>query len=251
MFMSMVDELRHDAIYPELAGQRVLITGTSTGLGVDISRAFADHATQLVLQTTDSSPEMHSVCRVLAEATSDLQVFEKRLDKTDEAVAFLQGPAQSTFGGLEAVINLIRIDREDLAGRYELEQIEDLIADKLVPATMIGRIAANRMRTTWIDGLILNVIAAPSSQTPQEMALVDMLRATLATVTRREAQAWEELGIRINAVGPCSYADEAMGATDHALTGEAAVAKLALYLASSRGKGLSGHVFDATNMGGF
>ncbi|MEO1204970.1 MAG: SDR family oxidoreductase [Pseudomonadota bacterium] len=249
MFMSVVDELRHNATYPELAGDRVLITGVSTTLGVDISRAFADHQTQLVIQTSENSPEMDTLNSLLAETTAGFQVYEKTLATSDEAVAFLQGPAQSTFGGLEIVVNLIRIEREDLAGRFELEEIEDLIAEKLVPATMVGRIAANRMRLTLTDGLILNVIAAPRSQTPQEMALVDMLRATLATITRREAESWGKQGIRINAVGPCSYVDQVMD-TDQALGGEPDVAALALYLSSERGNKLSGHLFDAKNLGG-
>ncbi|MEO1282749.1 MAG: SDR family NAD(P)-dependent oxidoreductase, partial [Pseudomonadota bacterium] len=248
-FMSVVDELRHDEIYPELAGHRVLITGVSTTLGVDVSRAFADHATQLVIQTSENSPEMDGLTTLLAQSTTGFQVFEKTLDNGDEAVSFLQGPAQSTFGGLEVVVNLIRINPEDMAGRFALDQIEDLIAEKLVPATMIGRIAANRMRLTMTDGLILNVIAAPRSQSPQEMALVDMLRSTLATITRREAESWSNQGIRINAVGPCSFVDEAVG-SDQALGGEPDVAALALYLASERGNKLSGHLFDAKNLGG-
>lgn len=248
MFMSVVDELRHDAIYPELVGDRVLITGATTQFGVDIARAFADHASQLILQTPETSPEMDALTSMLAESASGLQVFEKDLDDADEAVSFLQGSAQKTFGGLELVINLIRIESDDLKGRFELEQIEDLIAEKLVPATMMGRIAANRMRLTMIEGLVLNVIAAPRSQSPQEMALVDMIRATLAAMTRREAENWAEQGVRINAVGPCSIAEELMGA--RCLGGEADVAALALYLASAKGRGLSGHIFDAKDLGG-
>lgn len=249
MFMSVVDELRHDAIYPELAGQRALVTGVSGAFGVDISRAFAEHAARLVLHTPSSCEQIHELASLLVQDASDLKLFETPLTDGDAATAFLQGPAQKAFGGLDVVVNLIRIDRSDLVGRIGLEEIEDLIAEKLVPATLIGRVAANRMRLTLTDGLILNVIATPRDQTPHEMALVDMIRATLATVTRQEAQNWADKGIRINAVGPSTLADELMGSRDM-LGGEADVAALALYLASDRGKGLSGHVFDAKNLGG-
>ncbi len=248
MFMSVVDDLRHDAIYPDLAGARVLVTGADSAFGVDIARAFADHATRLIVQTGEVSPEMEGVASVLAVGAAGLQIFETALDDADAATRFLQGPAQATFGGLEILVNLVRFTHQDLAGRVGLDQIEDLIAEKLVPATMMGRIAANRMRLTMRDGLILNVIATPRQQSPREMALVDMIRATLASMTRREAQGWAEEGIRFNAVGPCSLSDELTA--DRSLGGEADVAALALYLASGKGHRLTGHVFDATNLGG-
>ncbi|MEM1372485.1 MAG: SDR family NAD(P)-dependent oxidoreductase, partial [Pseudomonadota bacterium] len=192
MLSSVIDKLRRDAVYPELAGHRVLLTGACCDFGVDIARSFAEHDAKLIVQLGAQSPEMLSLGQILAETARDLQIFERPLLDSEAATRFLQGPAQTTFGGLELVINLVQITPDDLVGRFELDEIEDLIAEKLTPATIIGRIAANRMRLTMTDGLILNVIAAPNCRTPQEMALVDMLRATLAAMTRREAQVWGE-----------------------------------------------------------
>jgi 3-oxoacyl-[acyl-carrier protein] reductase len=66
-------------------------------------------------------------------------------------------------------------------------------------------------------------------------------------MTRAEAQQWAERGIRINAVGPRGLLpDEPSGGA--CLASEPDLAALALYLASRRGRQLSGHVFDAAGV---
>ena len=62
-------------------------------------------------------------------------------------------------------------------------------------------------------------------------------------MTRREAQTWADKGLRINAIGPRGAMDEAQGGA--CLTSGTDIAALALYLASRKGRQLTGHVFDA------
>jgi 3-oxoacyl-[acyl-carrier protein] reductase len=92
------------------------------------------------------------------------------------------------------------------------------------------------------EGAILNVHS--DAQQWREMAIASYARAALAAMTKSEAQTWASQGIRINAVGPRVLTSGGM--TEGAcLTNEPDVAALAIYLASRRGRGLSGHVFDS------
>lgn len=246
MLMSVVDDLRQDAIYPELAGARVLITGATSRFGVDIARAFAEHRCQIVLQTPETSPEMAEVEALLAQSATALQVYETILGDADETVRFVQGPAQKAFGGLEIAVNLVPVNFRDLTDMAELSDFENFIANKLLGATMAGRIAANRMRLTLTEGSIFNVIVAPNPATPAEATLVELIRATLAAITRGEAAKWADQSIRINAVAPC--APTQTSSDGRYLTSEPDIAALALYLASRKGAKLSGHVFDTAGL---
>jgi len=107
------------------------------------------------------------------------------------------------------------------------------------------RVVANRMRLTLTEGLVLNVMTMPATHTAGEAALAGVARATLAAFTRREAENWAENGIRVNAIGPRAATSEG-GAY---LTSEPDIASLALYLASKRGKSLTGYVFDSDGAG--
>lgn len=240
MFMSVVTHSPGVPVYAELAGSRVLITGLSADFGVDVARAFADHKCRLVLQSASDAPEMAALTAIVAEAASQTCAFTQPLADGNDAVRFAQGPAQA-LGGLDTAINLVCVSPRDLAGRTTLESIEDMVSDKLLPATLMTRVIANRMQLTLAEGLVFNIVVMAPPANDAEAALAGILRTTLAAMTRREAESWAGKGIRINAVGPRGFL-EAGGAC---LSCGPDIAALALYLASRKGRQLTGHVFDA------
>ncbi len=247
MLMSVVDELRHTRVYPEIAGTRTLITGLTAQFGIDIARAFADHQARLVLQTADESPQMDEITKLLSQSTQDLAVYNGGLDETQSAIRFAQGPAQKAYGGLDTAVNLVTLTSDDLKVGPDIRDIEDLLSAKLSPITMMSRVIANRMRLTMTEGVILNVVATSQPSSDHENALVSMISAALATITRREAQNWADQDIRINAVGP-GVGNEPDLSADAYLQGEPEIGALALYLSSHRGNDLSGLVFDTANV---
>jgi 3-oxoacyl-[acyl-carrier protein] reductase len=101
------------------------------------------------------------------------------------------------------------------------------------------------MRLTWSEGLVLNILTTSPTQDGTESTLVAMARSMLASMTRIEAQQWADQAIRINAVAPCGPGARAVDADSRCLASEPDVAALALFLASRRGRKLSGIVFDA------
>lgn len=243
MLMSVVSHDDVAAVFPELAGARVLVTGLTPAAGVDLARAFADHKAQLVLQTQGETPEITELAAVLAQTASEIKLYTEPLGAGDDAVAFAKTAAQA-YGGLDAAINIVTIGSRDLAGLTTTADIEALVSAKLAPALEMTRVIANRMRLTLGTGLVLNVIVAPAARTGAEAALVGVLRATLAAMTRSEAETWAAQAIRINAIAPRTAlpGERPSGAC---LTSEPDIAALALYLASKKGRQLTGHVFDA------
>jgi 3-oxoacyl-[acyl-carrier protein] reductase len=97
------------------------------------------------------------------------------------------------------------------------------------------------MALSYIEGLILNVaILTPPMKGPAQ-AFACVAKAALAAMTRIQAEEWAGKAIRFNAIAPHTADTPA----EPSLAGEPEVAALALYLASGRGKALSGHVFEA------
>lgn len=241
MFMSVVELKSGVEAFGDLAGARVLITGLSSDTGVDVARAFAEHKGRLVVQAAVDGPEITEIAALLSETAADLKLFTSRIGDQDGWVRLAQTSAQA-FGGLDAVINLITITAADLAGVRSEADVEEFVSRKLLPATLLTRVAANRMRLTFTRGSILNIVTCDEPADAAGLALIGVIRATLATMTRREAQEWAAQEIRINAVGP-----KGPGASDRGavLGSEPDVAFLALHLASKKGRNLTGYVFDA------
>lgn len=242
MYMGRVGASPESEIVRELSGARVLLTGLSASSGVDIARAFADIKTRLVVHTTDLSPEVTALVALLSQSASEIKLFTDPIAQADAAVRFAQVASQA-YGGFDAVINLAEISGREMTGIATERGVEDLISAKLSPLAYLTGVTANRMRVVLSEGMILNVLTMPQVTTGREKAIASYARTAIAAMTKSEAHTWAGQGIRINAVGPRVMSD-GLSSDGACLTNEPDIAALAIYLASRRGRGLSGHVFD-------
>jgi NAD(P)-dependent dehydrogenase (short-subunit alcohol dehydrogenase family) len=239
MLMSVIEGALSVPAYPELVGKRVLITGVTRRSGIDISRAFAERRARVILQFAEASAAMQAVAEVVAPDALEAKVFGP-VGRGDDAVRFAKSAVQA-FGGLDAVINLVPLETAHLDPAATVEDIDRLIAAQLELPLVISRVAANRMGVTWTQGLILNVATLAGRPGGTRQAFATLAKSTLVDMTRAQAEEWAGRGIRINAIAP----ETALGEPGCRLYGEADVASLALYLASEKGKALSGCVFEA------
>lgn len=248
MFMNTLTLDGGQAVYPELAGARVVVTGLTPSAGVDLARAFAEHKSSLVVQSASDAPEIVELAALLAQSAADIKLFTSPIATDADAVDFAKTAAQA-FGGLDAAINIISVTRVELRRLASEDDIAAFVSTKLGPALEITRVAANRMRLTLGTGLVLNILVTEPELSRSEAALVGMIRAALAAITRREAEAWAGQAIRINAIAPRMSlpGDAPSGAC---LSGEADIAALALFLASKKGRTHTSHVFDAEGVAG-
>ncbi|MDX2203019.1 MAG: SDR family oxidoreductase [Hyphomicrobiaceae bacterium] len=239
MLMSVVEEAQSVQRHPELAGKRVLITGLSRSAGVDLARAFAEHRARLILQFAEACEDMDAVAEIAAQSALEIQSFGPVACSSEAAVAFARTAVQA-FGGLDAVINVIPLAAPAAGAGAQVEDLERLVAERLRLPLHLSQIAANRMAMMMTEGMVLNV-AAVQAKGQTKWAFASMVKAALSGMTRAQAEEWAGKGIRFNAIAP----QTSTLAIEPGLNGEASVAMLALYLASSHGRRLSGHVFEA------
>jgi 3-oxoacyl-[acyl-carrier protein] reductase len=239
MLMSVIEGALSVPAYPELVGKRVLIAGVTRRAGIDIARAFAERRARVILQFAEASAAMQAVAEVVAPEALETKVYGP-VGRGDDAVRFAKSAVQA-FGGLDAVINLVPLEAGRLDPAATAEDIDRLIAAQLELPHVVSRIAANRMSVTWTQGLILNVATLAGRPGGTRQAFATLAKSTLADMTRAQAEEWAGRGIRINAIAP----ETALGEPGPRLCGEADVGSLALYLASDKGKALSGCVFEA------
>jgi NAD(P)-dependent dehydrogenase (short-subunit alcohol dehydrogenase family) len=240
MLMSVIDDARSMPAYPELAGKRVLVTGLTSSCGVDIVRAFAEHKGRLVLQFAEMSKEAETIAEIAAPTALEIKAFGPIGEELEAVTKFAQGPAQA-LGGLDVVVNLVPLAVPRLPAAATTADIERLVAQRLRVPCLLSKVAANRMALVLTEGLILNVaVLVPPVEGPAQ-AFASVLKAAMTALTRTQAEEWAGKAVRFNAIAP----QTAGLPSQPGLAGEAQVAALALYLASGRGKALSGHVFEA------
>jgi len=239
MLMSVIEGAHHAPAYPELAGQRVLISGITSNCGVDIVRAFADHRTRLVLQFAELSEPTETIAEIAAPSALEIKAYGP-IDVSGQAALSFARSAVTAFGGLDVIINLVPLSTPSLPEAGTSAEIERLVADRLRLPFLIATVAANRMGLMLSAGLVLNVATLIKPVTRAAQAFASVVKASLSAMTRAQAEQWAGQEMRCNAIAPETTASGAPR-----LAGEPEIAALALYLASGRGKGLSGHVFEA------
>jgi NAD(P)-dependent dehydrogenase (short-subunit alcohol dehydrogenase family) len=244
MLMSVQEIARNAGVYPELAGARVLVTGVLSTRGIDLVRAFGEHGCRMVLQVPEISAEIDALLGHVAETALEIHVNHDPIEEAKDAVRFTQTVSRH-FGGFDIVVNLIALDLSDLHGLAGLDEIEDMLSERLQSAARTTSVAANRMGLTWTHGSVLNMLCVPKTAGAGDQVIIAMARATLATMTRIEAARYEGQGLRINAVAPMSALVPITLMSDDVVRSEPDAAALALYLASADGEGLSGLMFDA------
>ena len=240
MLMSVIEEAQSAPAYPELADKRVLISGITSECGIDIARAFAEHKTRLVLQFAETSERMQTIVEIAAASAAETVAFGPITGATD-AVVRAARQAVKVFAGLDVVVNLVPLAPIEFAAAMSMGAIDRLVADRLRCACIFSSIAANRMSVTLTEGLVLNVAVLAEPARGRGQALAALIKSAVATMTRLEAEAWAGKAIRFNAIVPQTLP---VGA-EPVLRSEPDMAALALYLASARGKSLSGLLFEA------
>ena len=107
MLMSVIEGALSAPAYPELAGKRVLITGLTSGCGIDIARAFAEHKGRLILQFAEDSTAMETVAEIVAPDALETKVYGP-VGREPRCVRFAN--VLQAFGGLDVVINLVPLE---------------------------------------------------------------------------------------------------------------------------------------------
>jgi len=161
------------------------------------------------------------------------------LGSSEDILVFARA-AVAEFGGLDMVVNVLSLDAAAPPTGADIDAVEAGVSDALLKACLVSRVAANRMRLLMADGVILTVAVLRADAPAETRTFAQLVRSTLAGMTRAEAGAWAAQGIRFNAVTP-----DVLGVVAPAASGqETDIARLALFLAAGNGRSLSGVTFE-------
>ncbi|WP_036609381.1 SDR family oxidoreductase [Oribacterium sp. P6A1] len=189
--------------YFDLKGQVAIVTGCSTGLGVQMAKALANQGATIV-PVARRQEKIEAVAKELTEEFG-VETLPIRCDITDtEAVEALVDKVLEKFGRIDIVINN--------AGTGAVAPAEDITDDQfsaeinidLFGTFKVARAAAKKAMIPAGYGRIINIASmyglvgnkiAPAS--PYHAA-----KGGVVNLTRALAAEWGKLGITVNAICP-------------------------------------------------
>ncbi|MBJ7483207.1 SDR family oxidoreductase [Brevundimonas sp.] len=188
------------AVYPDLAGQTVIVTGGAAGIGEAIVRAFARQGSRVAFIDIDQARGSALEAEIVACGEGDAAFF--RCDLTDiPALKTTIDAVRSRFGPIEALINNAAHDE-----RHATLEVTEAYWD--------GRIAVNLKHQFFAAqavlpdmvangrGSILNLGSTSWMIGQGGMAAYTASKSAVLGLTRSLARDFGQHGVRVNALAP-------------------------------------------------
>ncbi|THV24744.1 3-hydroxybutyrate dehydrogenase [Peteryoungia ipomoeae] len=178
----------------------VVVTGSTSGIGLGIARAFAAEGANLVINGFGPADEIEAN-RAALEAHGGKAIYHSA-DMTKPAeIADLIATAEQTFGAVDVLINNAGIQHVSPVEEFPIDKWDQIIAINLTSSFHTIRAAVPGMKARKA-GRIINVASAHALvASPYKSAYVAAKHGILG-LTKSVALELAEFGVTINAICP-------------------------------------------------
>jgi len=186
----------------DLSGKRVLITGSSTGIGAALARALGELGAKVAVHGRSSLAEAEAVVGSIRGAGGQAELVTGDVSRSREAARVVEEAAER-LGGLDILVN----NAGALLRRARLEEIDDGLYDSVLDLNVRSVIMASQAAVPHLrkagGGSIIHTssISARNGGGPGS-ALYASAKAFVSNLTRNMAKELAPDRIRVNAVSP-------------------------------------------------
>ena len=188
-------------MFDDLKGKSVLVTGSSTGIGAAVAKAFAAAGARVAVHGNSSREEAEKVVADIKKAGGTAILAMGDVMKT-EVVARIVKETADAFGGLDVLIN----NAGSLYRRAAVEQQDDELYDAVTDLNIRSVVSACRIAAPYLrksKGCIINTGSiAGHNGGAVGAGLYAGAKAFVHSWTRTMAIELGPDGIRVNCVSP-------------------------------------------------
>ena len=189
----------------DLKGRRILVTGSSRGIGFALARGLGEAGASVVLNGRDP--------KVLSEATrtlaaEGLDVTEAGFDVTDShAVDAAVGELETRLGPIEVLVNNAGINRRFAATDVTPETFREVQAVNVEAVFFMAQACARRMLARG-HGKIVNIASVQSELGRASITPYATSKGAVRMMTRSLCAEWAKGGVQVNAIAPGYFATD-------------------------------------------
>jgi 3-oxoacyl-[acyl-carrier protein] reductase len=190
----------------DLKGRVALVTGASSGLGVQFSRALADNgaAVALVARRADRLKSLKD--EIEGEGGKAIAIEADVTDRAAVARAF--DAAEKAFGTVTILVNNAGIAHGGRAVDMPVEEWRKVLSTNLDAVFFCAQEAARRMLAAKKPGAIVNIASVLGLMVAKGAVAYAAAKAGVVQVTKALAVELAFKGVRVNAIAPGWFVTE-------------------------------------------
>lgn len=132
-------------MFSDLRDKRVLITGSTAGVGLAAAKAFAAQGARVGINGSRPADAMKTELAQLRETGAQVDYFQADLTQSAQCKQLVEAFVDR-FGGLDVLVN----NAGGLGGRQSLEQIDDAFYDRVMDLNARSALMTTRFALPWL-----------------------------------------------------------------------------------------------------
>ena len=186
-----------------LRGHRGLVTGASSGLGVECAKALALAGADVAL-VARREDRVKQLAAELAKAYG-IKTIGIGADVTRDAdLDRVMADCAAAFGDVDILVNNAGVSPTGRAENFKRDAWDEALAVNLTAPMMLSQRVARRLIETGKPGRIINMVSiyASVASSVYRLSAYAASKAALANLTRQLAVEWAGYNILVNAIAP-------------------------------------------------
>ncbi len=184
-----------------LKGRVALVTGSSSGLGMEIARYMAEAGASVAIHYRKEMDQAVKLAEEINNSGGKAAVFGGDVSKKDE-VQKIFSDIDKKFGPVDILVNNAGIDgKRELCGEDDPDDWERVISINLLGPYYCSREAVKRMKKSS-HGVIVNITSVHEFVPWSGYTAYSSAKAGLSMFTKTLAQEVSDFGIRVVSVAP-------------------------------------------------
>lgn len=185
-----------------LSGKTALVTGASSGLGVEMAQALAGAGAQVAIMARRRE-RLEGVAAEIRKAGGTCLPVTGDVTSEDDLDAVV-GEVEKAFGGVDILVNNAGVADVGRAEKVKRETWERTLATNLTAPFLLSQKVARGMIERGRGGRIINIASVVAEVGDSVLPTVAYCasKGGLANLTRQLAVEWARHGITANAIAP-------------------------------------------------
>lgn len=187
-------------MYEELFDKKILITGSSSGIGAGIAKSFAKYNTKIILHYNSNHKGVIKTQKAVQRLGSQAKIIQSDFRKEEVETFFSNVIA--CFSGIDILINNAGVVPKENISNTDITLWRETFSINLNFPFLLSKLFANQLIEKRAAGAILNISSIHGNQTCENFCAYSSSKAALNTLTKIQSIEWAQHKIRVNAIAP-------------------------------------------------